>query len=63
MFSDRGGVWEDVGVNLSETRYSVMTGLPCHALAAAIVADFAWNPDRKPGERGWEFPSSIGFLF
>ena len=64
VFSDRGGVWEDyTRVNLSDVRYCVGTGLRYHTPAGAIVADFAWNPDRKPGEHGWEFHFSIGFPF
>jgi outer membrane protein assembly factor BamA len=64
VFSDRGGVWEDYRrVNLSDCRYSVGTGLRFHTPAGAIVADVAWNPDRKPGEHGWSFHFSIGFPF
>jgi outer membrane translocation and assembly module TamA len=64
VFSDRGGVWEDYRrVNLSEARYSVGTGLRYHTPAGAIVADVAWNPARRPGERGWAFHFSIGFPF
>jgi outer membrane protein insertion porin family len=64
VFSDRGGVWEDYRrVNLSDVRYSVGTGLRYHTPAGAIVADFAWNPNRRPGEDGWAFHFSIGFPF
>ena len=64
VFTDRGGVWEDYRrVDLSEIRYSVGTGLRYYTPAGAIVTDVAWNPDRKPGERGWEFHFSIGFPF
>ena len=64
VFTDRGGVWEDYRrVDLPEIRYSVGTGLRYYTPAGAIVTDVAWNPDRKPGERGWEFHFSIGFPF
>lgn len=64
VFTDRGSVWEDYRrVNLADCRYSVGTGLRYHTPAGAIVADFAWNPDRKPGEPGWAFHFSIGFPF
>lgn len=64
VFSDRGGVWEELGeVDLSEVRYSVGSGLRYHTPAGAIVADGAWNPARRDGERGWAFHFSIGFPF
>lgn len=64
VFTDRGGVWEDYRrVNLSDTRYSVGSGLRYHTPAGAIVADFAWNPARRAGEPGWAFHFSIGFPF
>ena len=63
VFTDRGGVWGTTAGGPSEVRYSVGTGLRYYTPAGAIVTDVAWNPDRKPGERGWEFHFSIGFPF
>jgi outer membrane protein insertion porin family len=64
VFSDRGGVWEDYRrVDLADTRYSVGMGLRYYTPAGAIATDFALNPARQPGERGWEFHFSIGFPF
>ncbi len=65
-FTDRGGVWfEHDDLDLDDTRYSVGLGLRYYTPGGAVVADVAWNPDRKEeeGEEALEFHLSVGFPF